>query len=264
MISIYQVDAFTGRMFRGNPAAVCLLHGPADEKWMQNVAAEMNLSETAFVYPLASGLSLRWFTPTIEVDLCGHATLAASHVLWKSGILREDEEAVYHTRSGVLTAGLIGDWIEMDFPATPCEFIDVPHGLSDVLGAEILRAADCGWAVIAEVDSEETVRGLKPDLVRLMHEGLPGAAIVTARAATEAFDFVSRCFAPALGICEDPVTGAAHCCLGPYWQEILEKYRFTAYQASARGGVVKVQVNGDRVMLGGQAVTVLQGIIQDE
>jgi len=258
---IVQVDAFTDQPFLGNPAAVCVLAEARDDDWMQNVAREMNLSETAFLRRENSGFSLRWFTPSTEVRLCGHATLASAHVLWEEGYLQEDEEARFHTLSGLLTARRVGNWIHMDFPAEPTQPEPAPSDLERLLGVPVLsfgRSARLGYA-LAEIGSEREVRRLQPDFARL--RALPDikGLIVTARASTPGFDFVSRFFAPALGVDEDPVTGSAHCCLGRYWSERLHKLDFQAYQASARGGIVQVLVERDRVILGGQAVTVMRG-----
>ncbi len=258
-VRIIQVDAFTREPFGGNPAAVCVLPRPADPAWMQRVAREMNLSETAFlVRRESSEYDLRWFTPAVEVDLCGHATLAAAHVLWEDGHLAPAAPAVFHTRSGRLSAERRGDWIEMDFPAEPAEPAPVPQGLADALGAEVVDFGRNRFDGLVEVDSEATVRRLAPDVRGLGALPVRGV-IVTAPSETEGFDFVSRFFAPRAGVDEDPVTGSAHCCLGPYWRRRLGRDAFTAWQASARGGVVKVAVAGDRVLLSGQAVTVLCG-----
>ena len=258
-VSIIQVDAFTCEPFGGNPAAVCVLPRVADPTWMQRVAREMNLSETAFPVVRGSGeYDLRWFTPAVEVDLCGHATLASAHVLWEDGHLPRDAPAVFQTRSGRLSAECRGDWIEMDFPAEPTEPAPVPEGLADALGAEPVDFGRNRFDCLVEVDSEATVRRLAPDIRALGALPVRGI-IVTARGETEEFDFVSRFFAPRAGVDEDPVTGSAHCCLGPYWRRRLGRDAFTAWQASARGGVVRVAVAGDRVLLSGQAVTVLRG-----
>ena len=258
-LTIVQVDAFTGEPFGGNPAAVCVLPRPAEPAWMQRVAREMNLSETAFLVGRESGeYDLRWFTPAVEVDLCGHATLASAHVLWEDGHLPRDAAAVFHTRSGRLSAMRRGDWIEMDFPAEPAEPAPVPAGLAEALGAEPVHFGRNRFDCLVEVDSEATVRALDPDIRGLGALPVRGV-IVTARSETEEFDFVSRFFAPSAGVDEDPVTGSAHCCLAPYWLGRLGRDAFTACQASARGGVVKVAVAGDRVLLSGQAVTVLRG-----
>ena len=258
-LTITQVDAFTREPFGGNPAAVCLLPHAAEAPWLQRVAREMNLSETAFLVRRDEGaFDLRWFTPAVEVDLCGHATLASAHVLWEQGHLTPDAPAVFHTRSGRLSAVLRDGWIEMDFPAEPDEPAPVPDGLADALGAEPTYVGRNRLDYLVEVDAEATVRRLAPDARRLGEiEGR--GTIVTARAETEGFDFVSRFFAPRAGVDEDPVTGSAHCCLGPYWRRRLGRDVFTAWQASERGGLVKVTVRGERVTLSGQAVTVLRG-----
>lgn len=258
--SIIQVDAFTARPFAGNPAAVCVLTGPAEERWMQQVAGEMNLSETAFLHPQGDGegFRLRWFTPLVEVDLCGHATLASAHVLWQEGHLPDDRPARFHTRSGVLTAERKGEWIELDFPAEPAEPAPASEALARALGVPIRAAGRNRFDALVEVDSEEEVRRLAPDLGRLGEIPVRGV-IVTARASSPGFDFVSRFFAPRLGVAEDPVCGSAHCCLGPYWGARLDRTELTGYQASPRGGVVRVRLAGSRVVLGGQAVTVLRG-----
>lgn len=259
MVRILQVDAFTANPFAGNPAAVCVLPAASSETWMQNVAREMNLSETAFLVPRGDGFDLRWFTPACEVALCGHATLASAHVLWQEGHLSAHEQARFHTLSGLLTADRDGDWIRLDFPANPPTEIEPPVGLLESLGLQ--HAAYVGrnkFDYIVEVESEDIVRSIQPDFARL--RGIDArAAIITARADSMAYHFVSRFFGPSVGIDEDPVTGSAHTCLAPYWGEKLGKKEMIGYQASQRGGVVKVAVMGDRVWLSGQAVTVLTG-----
>jgi PhzF family phenazine biosynthesis protein len=255
---IIQVDAFTNQPFAGNPAAVCVLMEPAPELWMQQVAREMNLSETAFLYPQADGFNLRWFTPATEVDLCGHATLASAHVLWETGQLSPEAPARFFTKSGLLTARRQGDWIELDFPAEPESPVEPPAHLFVALGLNPTYVGKNRLDYLVLVDTETIVLHIQPDLSLLRsipHRGL----IVTAPAARPGFDFVSRFFAPNVGIDEDPVTGSAHCCLGPFWQSRLNKNELLAYQASARGGVVRVRPAGERVYLGGQAVTVLRG-----
>ncbi|MCU0592496.1 MAG: PhzF family phenazine biosynthesis protein [Desulfobacterales bacterium] len=255
-MKIYQVDAFTDKPFTGNPAGVCVLPGPKNDVWMQNVAAEMNLSETAFLMQEGDGFRLRWFTPAVEVELCGHATLASAHVLWEIGRLAGHEPARFHTLSGLLTAERRGEAIELDFPATPDEPADAPAGLAEILGARVVNFRSSRFDHLAELESEAVVRGLRPDFTRL--KSLPVRGImVTSRATSPGFDFVSRFFGPAVGIDEDPVTGSAHCCLGPYWSKRLGKTDMRACQASRRGGVVGVTVIGDRVLLRGQAVTVM-------
>lgn len=258
-IRIVQVDAFSKRAFAGNPAAVCVLREPAGERWMRDVAREMNLSETAFLVPREDGYDLRWFTPAVEVDLCGHATLASAHVLWEDGHLAEGRQARFHTRSGLLTADRRGEWIEMDFPAKLAVAAEAPAELLPALGAAGAKfVGRNAYDYLVEVDSEETVRGLAPNYSALRKVPVRGV-MVTARASSPEFDFVSRFFAPGSGVDEDPVTGSAHTALGPYWAGILGKSEMTAFQASARGGVVKVRLQGDRVLLGGQAVTVMTG-----
>jgi PhzF family phenazine biosynthesis protein len=257
-LKITQVDAFTNKPFAGNPAAVCILEELQNASWMQLVAREMNLSETAFLARQADGYDLRWFTPAVEVDLCGHATLASAHVLWEEGHLKPSQQARFHTRSGLLTADLKGGWIEMDFPATLEESAQCPPGLVEALGAAPAYVGKNRFDYLIEVDSEEVVRNLKPDLSAL--EKLPvRGVIVTAPSSAAEYDFVSRFFAPRSGVSEDPVTGSAHCCLGPFWGKKLKKDQLVGYQASARGGVVRVRLGGDRVYLQGQAVTVLRG-----
>jgi PhzF family phenazine biosynthesis protein len=261
-VRLLHIDAFTDQPFRGNPAAVCLLDGERDAAWMQHVGAEMNLSETAFLRRGDDGWSLRWFTPAVEVDLCGHATLASAHALWSEGLLGETETARFHTRSGLLTASRDGDWIELDFPATLESRADAPPGLLESLG--VTKPAYVGrnkFDYIVEVDSEEAVRAVNPDHAQLRKIPVRGV-IVTSRGSNGQYDFVSRFFAPGSGVDEDPVTGSAHCCLTPYWASRLGKNDLVAYQASRRGGVLRVRLNGDRVRLGGRAVTVLRGELE--
>lgn len=257
-IPIVQVDAFTAEPFAGNPAAVCLLPAPWDDQWMQHVAREMNLSETAFLTRQEDGFNLRWFTPAVEVDLCGHATLASAHVLWEEGYLQPDAVARFHTRSGLLTAERRGNLIELDFPATPEEPAATPAGLAEALGVTPQYVGKNRFDYLVQVASEEIVRGMQPDFTPLRKLPVRGI-IVTSQASSPNYDFVSRFFAPAAGVDEDPVTGSAHCCLGPFWAQRLGKQELVGYQASARGGVVRVRLEGGRVRLGGQAVTVLRG-----
>jgi PhzF family phenazine biosynthesis protein len=257
-LTIFQVDAFTDRIFSGNPAAVCILPEARDETWMQNVAREMNLSETAFLHREGEGYRLRWFTPVVEVDLCGHATLASAHTLYETGSLGKDEEVRFYTRSGVLTAKHSRGWIELNFPSEQAKDSTAPAELLRSLGIKPRYVGKNRFDYIVEVESEDIVRRMKPDYSLLAHVTTRGI-IVTSRSDSDKYDFVSRFFAPAVGINEDPVTGSAHCCLGPFWKKRLHKDEFTAYQASERGGVVKVRLEGDRVFLLGQAVTVLKG-----
>lgn len=256
-LRLVQVDAFASEPFRGNPAAVCLLDRERDAAWMQAVAAEMNLSETAFLLRQHDAFSLRWFTPAVEVALCGHATLAGAHALWTEGLL-DDEVARFDTKSGRLTATRLDDgWIELDFPATREEETDAPDGLLESLGVASPRYVGRNkFDFIVEVDSLDQLRSLAPDHARLRKLPVRGV-IVTCRGSEH--DFVSRFFAPGSGIDEDPVTGSAHCCLGPYWASRLGKNEFVAYQASARGGILRVRLEGDRVKMAGRAVTVLRG-----
>jgi PhzF family phenazine biosynthesis protein len=259
-VKIYQVDAFTSKPFSGNPAAVCILEEPRDEIWMQDVAREMNLSETAFLHKEEDSYRLRWFTPVTEVDLCGHATLASAHVLWETGLLGSQEPAQFHTLSGLLKAKRNGEEIELDFPATIVEPEGELKGLSEALGVTPIYLGKSEFFYLVQVRSEMEVRDLKPDFEKL--KSLPARAIiVTSVAETEGYDFVSRCFAPNVGIDEDPVTGSAHCCLGPFWSERLGKDELVAYQASERGGTLRIHVEGDRVFLGGRAVTILRGVL---
>jgi len=255
---VIQVDAFTDKPFTGNPAAVCILEELRDDVWLRNVAREMNVSGTAFLMRRPDGYDLRWFTPAAEVDLCGHATLAAAHVLWEDKHMGPDAEARFHTRSGPLTARLKNEWIEMDFPAEPEHRVEAPPALAASLGVNPLYAGKNRFDYLVEIESENVLRKLTPDFASLKTIPMRGV-MVTARSLSKNFDFVSRFFAPALGIDEDPVTGSAHCCLGPYWQKKLKRYQLHAFQASARGGELYVRVAAGRVMLTGRAVTVLRG-----
>jgi PhzF family phenazine biosynthesis protein len=255
---IRQVDAFTDEPFGGNPAAVCVLPAEREAAWMQLVAREMNLAETAFLVRRADAYHLRWFTPAVEVDLCGHATLACAHVLWEDGHAAAGETLRFQTRSGLLTAGRRDGLIWLDFPATPAVEGEVPPEIGRALGVPFRFAGRTPFDYLVEVDSEETVRRLTPDLALLGRLAVRGV-IVTAAASGSGRDFVSRFFAPAVGVPEDPVTGSAHCALAPFWSARLGRTELRGYQASARGGLVRVEVAGDRVRLGGNAVTVLRG-----
>ncbi|HOW84956.1 MAG TPA: PhzF family phenazine biosynthesis protein [Candidatus Aminicenantes bacterium] len=261
-VPIYQVDSFTEEPFKGNPAGVCLLREPADPAWMQGVAAEMNVAETAFPLAEGDGFRLRWFTPKTEVRLCGHATLAAAHILWESGVLAPGREARFQTLSGLLTARRDGDLVELDFPARPPlprapEWIDAVAGALGLKPAAVVMSAE---DVLFEAADEEAVRAVEPDFAVL--RTLPArGVIVTSRAAGKGCDFVSRFFAPAVGIDEDPVTGSSHTVLVPYWAAKLGKTSFTARQLSARGGVLHLRLDGERVKIAGRAVTVIRGEI---
>jgi len=259
-LDLFQVDAFTDRPFAGNPAAVCLLDGPADASWMQDVARERNVSATAFLEPTDDGFHLRWFTPAVELELCGHATLASAHVLAETGRLQPGTPARFQTRGGPLTADLRGEWIEMDFPAKPAAPVSPPEDLLAALGgAACVVSRSTFDYYLVELASEAAVRSAAPDFARLRTVPSRGVILTAQGAAGGPYDFVSRFFAPRLGIDEDPVTGSAHCTLAPYWVEKLAREELLGYQASARGGVVRVRLAGDRVKLAGQAVTVLRG-----
>ncbi|WP_150273529.1 PhzF family phenazine biosynthesis protein [Paenibacillus tepidiphilus] len=260
---IYIVDAFASRPYSGNPAAVCLLQQPADEEFMARTAAEMNLSETAYVWPEQDGYRLRWFTPAVEVNLCGHATLASAHVLWESGQLDPQAEARFHTRSGLLRARKTTEGITLYFP--PYELAASPPiaGLAAALGieeAQVLDTVRYADNVFVRLEDEALLRGLLPDVARLA-ELAPRAVGVTAESAATGIDFVSRFFAPGIGVNEDPVTGSLHAALAPYWSARLGRSELTAYQASPRGGMLRLQVSPEEVILTGGAVTVVSGLL---
>ncbi len=257
-LPLFQVDAFADRPFSGNPAAVCLLDAPREEAWMQRVAAEMNLSETAFLVRRSEApvYDLRWFTPRAEVDLCGHATLASAHALWEQGELPPDAPAAFETRSGRLTARRGADgWITMDFPADPEAQTTAPESLAEALGVAPVYVGKSREDYLVLLDDADAVRALRPDMTRL--ETIEARGILVTAPGDGPYDFVSRFFAPRLGIPEDPVTGSAHCCLGPFWRARLGKAEMTGFQASERGGVVRVRVGAERVDLAGRAVTVM-------
>jgi len=256
-LTMLQIDSFTDDPFRGNPAAVCILDKMPPDRWLGSVAAEMNLSETAFLLPQGDDWRLRWFTPTVEVKLCGHATLAAAHALWELGLLNQDAQARFHTLSGILTARREGQWIEMDFPAQGAQTAEAPPALTDALGVRPVSVHRAGWTWLVELADEDSVRAVSPDFAAM--EPPHGSAIVTAPSDDPDCDFVCRFFAPVVGVNEDPVTGAAHCVLGPFWGRRLSKAAMVSHQVSARGGIVRVTVAGERVKLAGQAVTVLKG-----
>jgi PhzF family phenazine biosynthesis protein len=256
-IPFFHVDAFTDCPFAGNPAVVCLLPSWKSDSWLQAVAREMNLSETAFLVNHPGHFDLRWFTPKVEVDLCGHATLASAYILWQQGQATGDEIR-FSTRSGILKAIRHGDDIELDFPLKPEEATEAPPGLLEALGVSAKHVGKNQFDYLVEVESEATLRGMAPDFKRLAILPVRGI-IATSRSTDPKFDFVSRFFAPGAGIDEDPVTGAAHCCLGDFWSKRLGKSEFVAFQASTRGGVVKVRVTKGRAFLSGKAVTVAKG-----
>lgn len=252
------VDAFTGEAFAGNPAAVCVLSDRVPDAWMQDLAAEMNLSETCYLLQEGEAFSLRWFTPAMEVDLCGHATLAAAHTLWEQSLSPSSSAALFNTRSGRLVAQRRDDLIELDFPAKVSSAVDPPSGLNEGLRVEVINTERNDRDLLVEVADEEAVREHTPDLAWVLSLSSLGM-IVTSRSNSAEYDFVSRYFAPRAGIDEDPVCGSAHCCLGPYWAKRLRKTELTGFQASQRGGVVRVRVDEERVKLAGQATTVLHG-----
>jgi predicted PhzF superfamily epimerase YddE/YHI9 len=255
---IYQVDAFADRPFSGNPAGVCVLERAAPEKWMQAVASEMNVAETAFLVRRDDGAyDLRWFTPTVEVDLCGHATLASAHVLWDEQILPGPERARFRTKSGPLAAWREADMIRMDFPSEPVVAAEAPSALVAAIGRPLIHSGRNRMDWLVEVEDEAAVLAIRPDVRAVLTLKVRGV-IVTARSASPQRDFVSRFFAPGAGVDEDPVTGSAHCALAPYWAGKLGKTELIGYQASTRGGTVFCTVSGDRVVLGGRAVTVLR------
>lgn len=259
-VPLFVVDAFATAPFTGNPAAVCLLSGPAESGWMQALAAEMNLSETAFISPRADGWDLRWFTPKVEVTLCGHATLAGAHTLWETGRAPAGVAIRFHTQSGWLNVSQTGPDITLDFPAMPVTACPAPDGLTAALGAKPLFVGRNELDYLVEVESAAVLGRLRPDFPALA--GLPArGVIVTSDSDRAGVDFLSRFFAPAAGVNEDPVTGSAHCALGPFWQERLDRPDLVGFQASPRGGLVRVGVRGNRVLLGGRAVTVLRGLL---
>jgi PhzF family phenazine biosynthesis protein len=262
-LPFFLVDAFTDRPFGGNPAVVCpLTHWP-DDRWLQDLAAEMKQSETAYLVQEADRFHLRWFTPKVEVDLCGHATLAAAHVLWQQGLAKPEDEIQFSTRSGILKALRRKSEIELDFPLKPEQPADPPPDLLPALGVAAKYVGRNQFDYLVEVESEAELRQMAPDFQRLATVPVRGT-IVTSRSEDPRFDFVSRFFAPAAGVDEDPVTGSAHCCLGDFWHKRLGKSELLAYQASPRGGVVRVRVAEDRAFLGGKAVTVAAGELMDE
>ncbi len=260
-LEFFRVDTFTDKPFTGNPAPVFILPENREEEWMKLVAREMNISETAFLLPREDGsFDLRWFTAATEMELSGHATLACAHILWENGVLGPDDLAQFHTRGGKLVARRKEGWIELDLPAMPEEPVSMPPQLVVALGAVPRYVGSNGFDYLVEVASEETVRELTPNFNRLRR--LPNrGVIVTSRADSDKYDFISRFFAPKDGIDEDPFSGSAHCCLGPFWGARLEKKEMMAYQASARSGFARLRLADDRVYLSGKAVTVAKGEI---
>ncbi|QPA30159.1 PhzF family phenazine biosynthesis protein [Thermaerobacillus caldiproteolyticus] len=257
-MKIFLINAFTDQPFTGNPAAVCVLPESKDAEWMQKVAKEINLPTTAFLEYTNGGFSLRWFTPTTEIPLCGHGTLASAYVLWEMGYIKAEHPVSFSTKSGILTATVKNGWIELDFPSAPDHEITASDKLIKALGVVPKYVEKNQLDYIVEVESEDIVKNLTPDIGSIAQLPIRGV-IVTSRSSSGKFDFISRFFSPAQGIVEDAVTGSAHCCLGPYWKRRLNKDEFIAYQASARGGMIKVKMSNNRVLLSGKAVTVLKG-----
>jgi len=259
-LPLFHVDAFTNTPFAGNSAAVCLLDEPRADAWLQQVASEMNLAATAFLYPQDNGYRLRWFSAKVELELCGHGTLASAHTLWEQGYLPHDTQARFYTRAGLLTARREGGWIELNFPARPEEAIVDPQPLlAASLGITPLYIGKSQLDYLAEVASEEVLRTIQPNFAQLATFPTRGVIVTAAANPASEYDFVSRFFCPSVGINEDPVTGSAHCVLSPFWSKRLGRAQLTGYQASERGGTVRVYLNGDRVYLSGQALTILRG-----
>jgi len=255
---IYQVDAFTAEPFKGNPAGVCILEKDASDEWMQNVAAEMNLSETAFLTPDHQDFRIRYFTPAAEIPLCGHATLSSAHILYEKGLSDKLREVALHSKAGKLSVRYDAGWITMNFPSYPVKPVKIQEGIENIIGivpAELYRT-DHGWS-FAVLHNEKEVRNLKPDF-GAMKNSEHGDLIVTAPSEDKTFDFCVRCFAPALGIDEDPVTGSAHCALVPFWHKRTGRIEMVSHQVSKRGGILKVADRGERVEISGQAVTVMK------
>lgn len=254
-VQVFHVDAFTSEPFKGNPAGVCIVNCERDTKWMQNVASELNLAETAFLIQKEDGYDLRWFKPSGEVKLCGHATLASAHVIYEIGLKEKTEKVKFFTRSGLLEACIRDQYIELNFPSKPTIKAEL-IGLDDALGAEILYLGANDGIYLAELRSEEIVRELEPNFNALLQ--LNARAFIVTSKSEDKYDFVSRYFAPSVGNDEDPVTGSAHCLIEPYWQNKTGKNEFLAYQASKRGGSLGVRVESGRVFLTGNAITVMR------
>jgi PhzF family phenazine biosynthesis protein len=255
---IYQVDAFTSEPFKGNPACVCILEQEPSISWMQNVAMEMNLSETAFIFPGKDLRNIRFYTPEAEIELCGHATLSSSHILYETGIAKNDEEIKFSSKAGILSIKKRGDWITMNFPSYNLKKINIPTEFNILTGKQPIELyrAGYGWT-LALLEDENEVKTMKPDF-QAMKQSEFGDLIVTAPSSVPEFDFCVRCFAPALGINEDPVTGSAHCALVPFWKSKTGKSDFISHQVSKREGILKVSLKGNRVEISGQAVTVFK------
>lgn len=257
-MKIFQVDSFTSEPFKGNPAAVCILKEEKDDNWMQNVAKEMNLSETAFIYKYRDGYNLKWFTPACEIDLCGHATLATAHILWEAKYEEKESEIKFYSNSGLLIAKSVSGMIRLDFPLLDITKEEVPVELIDALKIKPTFTGTSGPNFFIEVETEKEVYSLMPDfnsIAKLDKQGV----IVTSKSNNNTYDIISRYFAPKEEINEDPVTGSAHCSLANYWMKKLNKNYIKAYQASERGGRIDVEINGDRVYLYGNAITIFRG-----
>lgn len=257
---LFQVDAFADGPFTGNPAAVCLMTEPACDDWLQNVAMEMNLSETAFVWRTDGGFHIRWMTPETEVDLCGHATLASAWAMKEAGWANDGDTVTFQSRSGPLRATLAGPTVELDFPTRiPLQQDVVPDVLSGLGLSDVTWFGKNEYDYFVQLPSEAAVHGCHPDLVCLSQFDVRGIIITAQADAERKYDFVSRFFAPGCGVPEDPVTGSAHVALSPFWAQRLGRNQLTGYQASRRGGTVITELAGDRVKLRGQAITVFRG-----
>ncbi|WP_416150179.1 PhzF family phenazine biosynthesis protein [Salipaludibacillus sp. HK11] len=252
------LNTFTDQAFKGNPAAVCMLREKKDSSWMQSIAKEMNLPVTAFINQFKNDYYLRWFTPSMEIPICGHGTLASSFFLWEKGYVKKEKNIAFHTKSGVLKSQLIDNWVKLEFPSILEEKIIAPDLLINALGVEPTYVGKNQFDYLVELKSEDIVRNLIPNINLIAQLPVRGV-IVTSHSNSNDFDFVSRFFSPAQGLNEDYVTGSAHCCLGPYWKSRLQKSEFTAYQASDRGGIIKVKLIDDKVLLSGKAVIVFEG-----
>ncbi len=255
---IYQVDAFTAEPFKGNPAGVCIVDEKTPAEWMQNIATEMNLSETAFIIPDKNVTAIRFFSPADEVILCGHATLSAAYIMYKNKLADKDQEIVFSSKAGELKARLSKKWITLDFPTYPLKQIPVPRGIEKIIGIKPLEmySSSYGWT-LALVQNEHDVKMLNPDFCEMKKTEF-GHLIVTAPGSETNFDYCVRCFAPSLGIDEDPVTGSAQCALVPFWHMKTGKHDFISHQVSGRGGVLKVSLKETRVEISGRAKTIFQ------
>lgn len=259
MENIFLINAFTQNPFSGNPAIVCLLDSPPDELWMKKVTKEFNQPVTAFMYPKQDGsYYLRWFSQTKELKHCGHGTIGCAHILWEQGILKADETVKFHTYSGLFRANHNEGEIQLNFPSYQSKQVEAPQELSDALNIPLTLVEKNQLGYLVELDDEAMVRSIRPDFELLNSLAVTGI-IVTSKSNSSSFDFISRYFAPSIGINEDQVTGSAHCALGPYWSKRLEKNPVVGYQASQRGGAIKVKVDGERVQLISHAVTIFKG-----